>query len=96
MQWHTQVGNITNNLKVELDFTLPKLSAKILVAWKYHVDDSAKGRYNMILGRCILTDLWLNLKLSDHVIKSYYGSFKGSTSPMVDLGMYEFKYLNTG
>ena len=54
------------------------------------------GRYAMILGRDLLTTLGLNLKFSDHVIKPYDGTFKGSTAPMVDLGMYEFKYLNTG
>ena len=51
MQWHTQSGNITNNLKVELDFTLPELRATNFVTWIFHVDDSAKGRYSMILGR---------------------------------------------
>ena len=25
MQWHTQAGNITTNLKVKVDFTLPAL-----------------------------------------------------------------------
>ena len=51
MQWNTQAGNITINLKVKVDFTLPVLSAKNVVTWIYHVDDSAKGRYDMILGR---------------------------------------------
>ena len=50
----------------------------------------------LILGRDILIYLVLNLRLSDHVIKSDDGPFKGSTAPMVDLGAYEFKYLNTG
>ena len=27
IQWHTQAGNITTNLKVEVYFTLPSLSA---------------------------------------------------------------------
>ena len=26
MQWHTQTGNITTNLKVKMHFTLPELS----------------------------------------------------------------------
>ena len=30
---------------------------------KFHVDDSARGRYDMILGRDISTKLGLNLKL---------------------------------
>ena len=57
MQWHTQAGNINNNIKVIVDFTLPALSAKNVVTRKCHVDDSVKGRYNMILGRYLLTEL---------------------------------------
>ena len=55
MQWNPQARNITNNLKVKVNFTLPALSATNVVAWNCHVDDSAKGRYDMILGRNILT-----------------------------------------
>ena len=50
MQWHTQAGNITTNPTVEVDFTLPALSVTNVVTWKCHVDGSAKGGYNMILG----------------------------------------------
>ena len=88
IQWHTQVGGITTNLKFELDFTLPELSETKTVRWKCYVDDSTKGRYNMILGRYILNTLVLNLKLSDHVIESDDGTLKGSTAHMVDLGTY--------
>ena len=42
-------------LKVKIDFTLPALSATDVVTWTCHVEDSAKGRYDMILGRDILT-----------------------------------------
>ena len=54
MQWHTQLGNITINLKFNIDFTLPELSATKTVTRNCHVDDSAKGRYDMVLGRDIL------------------------------------------
>ena len=96
MQWHTHAGNITTNLNIKVYFTLPTLSATNFVTWKCHVDDSAKGRHDMILGRDLLTELVLNLKFSRHIIKAYDGPFKGSTIPMVYLGMYEFKDLNTG
>ena len=59
------------------------------------MDDYAKGRYDMILGRYLLTPSGLNLKLSDHAIEADYIPLKGSTSPMVDVGTYEFKDLNT-
>ena len=41
----------------------------------------------------MLTGLVLKIKLSDHVIKADGGHFKGSTTPTVDLGAYEFKYF---
>ena len=91
MQWHTQAGSITTNIKFKIDFNIPELSAKTIVMCNCHVDDSDKGAYDIILGRDLFTDLELNLKLSDHVIESDDGSFKGSTSPMVDMGEYEFK-----
>ena len=50
----------------------------------------------MILGRDLLTKSGLNIKLSENVIESDDGPFNRSTTPMVDLGTYIFKYLNTG
>ena len=96
MKWHTQDGNITTNHRVKVDFTLPALSATNIVTWKSHVDNSANGRYDMTLGRHLLTELGLNLKLSEHVIKTDDGPLKGYTTLMVDLDMYVLKVLNTG
>ena len=39
----------------------------------------------MILGRDILTELGINLKLSEQIIKLYDGPFNRYTTPMVDL-----------
>ena len=50
------------------------------------MDDSAKGRYDMILDKYLWTNLVLNIKSSDHIIEAYDGTFKGFTEPMVDLG----------
>ena len=93
---HTSRKNKTPNVKVIVDFTVPTLSATNIVTLTCHVDNSAKDRYDMILGRDLLTELGLNPKFSEHVIEAYYGPFNGSTTPMVDLGTYIFKYLNTG
>ena len=60
------------------------------------MDDYSKGRYDRILGRYILTESGLNLNLTDHVIEAGDGPFIGATAPMVDLGAYVFKDLNTG
>ena len=95
MEWHTQARNITTNLNIKVYFTLLAISSMNVVTWKCHVDESAKGRYYMIVGWDILTELGLNLKISEHVIKEDDGHFKGSTTPMVYLGTYIFKDLNT-
>ena len=60
------------------------------------MDDSAKVRYNIIIGKYLLTELGLNMKLSEHFIKVDNGPLKGSSAPMVDLGTYEIINLNTG
>ena len=79
MQWHTQAGNITAYIKLAVGFILPGLSPEHVVTWNCHVDESTKGRYNMIIRRDLLTELGSNLKLSDHAIESDYVTFKGST-----------------
>ena len=96
MQWNTQAGNITTNLNFNIDFTLLALSTTNVVTWDFHVNDSAKGRYDIILGRYLLTELVLNLKFFEHIIEAYDGPFNCSTTPMVDLVTYIFKDLNTG
>ena len=60
IQWHTQSGNITTNMKVKIDFTLPELSMTN-VTWNFNVDYSAKDIHEMVLGRYLLTSLGLNL-----------------------------------
>ena len=79
-----------------MDFTLPEPSVMKIVTCNCHVDDSTKGRYDMILGRYILTPLGLNIKLSDHVIKAEDAPLKGLMAPIVDMGIYELKYLTAG
>ena len=96
MQCHTQAGKIPTNLKVKIDFTLPKLSAMKIVTSNCHLYDSTKFTYDMILDIYLLTASGLNLILSKYVIKSNDGPFKGSMAPTVDLGTCEFKYLDTG
>ena len=91
MQWNIQAVNITTRLNVKIDFTLPALIETNVVTWYFHVDESAKCGYNIILGRDILTELVLNIKLSENVIEAGDGPFSRSTTPMVYLGAYIFK-----
>ena len=95
VQRNTQAGNSITNIKVKIDFTLPALSATNVVRWTCHLDDSAKVRYDMILGWDLLTEVGLNIKISEHVIEADDGPFNRSITTMVDLGNYILKYLNT-
>ena len=96
IQWHTQAGSITTNIKVKIYFTLPEISATKIATWYFHVDDSDKSRYDTIVGRYQLIALVLNLKFSEHVIEENDGFFKGLTVALIDPRTCEFKILNTG
>ena len=62
----------------------------------FRVDDSGKSRYDMILGRYILTELGLNLKFCNHFIEGYVKPFKVSKAPIVYLGKYESTVFEIG
>ena len=47
---------------------LPEFSATNNLTWKCHVDDSAEGRYEMILSRELHTALGLDLGFSENFI----------------------------
>ena len=65
------------------------------MARNFHVDDSTKGSYAMILGRDLLTELGSNLKLPEYNIEADDGPLKKSLALIVDFGTYEFKDSNT-
>ena len=66
--WETQAGKFMTSKNVNVDFCLPEFSATKTVTWKCHVDESTNVRYDMILGRDLLTALGLNLKFYDNII----------------------------
>ena len=66
------------------------------MTWECHVEESATSKYNMILGRYILTALASNLKNPQQLIEAGDGPLKGMKETMIDLGRYKFKGLNTG
>ena len=82
VQWHSQDGNITTNIKVKLDFTLPALIATNSVMWNFHLYDSAKVRYDMILGRYKITELGLNLKIPNTSSNQMVDPLKSLQNPL--------------
>ena len=63
------------------------------MTWKYHVDESSNGRYEMILGRGLLTSLGMDLKFSDNFIIGSNIQYEGLSAPMVDVSNYKFILL---
>ena len=75
--WQTQSRKFTTNYMVTVELCFPEFSAAKIVTRKFHVDDSTESRYNMILGRYLLTKLGLYLKFSEHVIIGGDGLYEG-------------------
>ena len=69
LQRKTQAGNLTTNLKVKTDFILPGFSATKILTWEFHVGNSTKGGYDMILSRYLLTSLGLNIIFMNMSVK---------------------------
>ena len=57
------------------------------------MDNQTNSRYDIILGRDILTALVLDLKFSDIIILGGDVTYEGCPAPMIDLINYEFKSL---
>ena len=62
---------------MNVDLCLLEFGATKIVTWKCHVAKSTNIRYDMILGRYLLTALGLDLKFSENVILGGDGPFKG-------------------
>ena len=60
------------------------------------MDDFDKDRCDIIIGRYLLTVLGLNIYFSRYIIEVVDEPLKGSTSPLIYLGVYYYKYLNMG
>ena len=78
---------------MNVDFCLPEFSATNIVTWKCHEDESSTGRYDMILGRDLLTALVLDLKFPENAINGGKGPYKGCSAPMVDVNNYDCSIL---
>ena len=91
--WETQSRKYTTSNNVNVDFCLIEFSATKNLTWKFHVDDSTTGIYDMILVRYLLTALVLYLKLSENGIHGREGPYKVCSAPMVDVDNYDFNIL---
>ena len=90
IMWETQVGNFMTSKKVNIDFFLPEFSATKIVTCECNVDESTNSRYDMILGRDLITALGLDFKFSDNIIIVNEGPYEGYSTPLVDVSNHNF------
>ena len=83
---------MTSN-NVNKDFCLPEFSATKIVSWECHVYNQTNIRYDMILGRNLLTALVLDIEYSENIIIGGDRPYEGCSAPMVGLNNYKFKSL---
>ena len=75
--WETQAGKFTNSNKVNIYFCLTEFSATKKVTCKCHMEESNKGRYDMILGRDLVTAPVLDLRFYNNAIVGREGPYLG-------------------
>ena len=73
-----------------LDLCLPEFSSIQIITHKCHIDECTNVRYNMILGRDLLTAPGLDLKISENIIIEGKVPCEGCSTPMVYLSNYDF------
>ena len=73
-QRNTQADSFTTNIKDEIYCTLTEMIKTKNVTWNCHLDESSKGRYDMILDIYLLIYLGLVIKFYYHVIYADYGT----------------------
>ena len=66
--WQTQAINFTTKNIFNVEFYLQYFIAIKIMTWKFHVYDSTKSRYGIIIGRDLLPVIGLYIKFSDRAI----------------------------
>ena len=89
--WKTQACKFTTSHKMNVESCLTEFSATKIVLWNCHVDNNTNIRYDVILGRDLLTLMVLDLKFSVKVITGGEGQYEGCLAHMVDFSNYNFK-----
>ena len=59
--WEKQPGKVATPKKVNIYLCSTEFSATKIMSWKCHMDKKTNSRYDMILGRDLLTTMGLDL-----------------------------------
>ena len=88
--WKTQAINFTTTEKVNVNFYLSWFGATKILMCKFHINDSAEVKHNMIPGRYLLASLGLDVNFSKHAIVGGVGPYWGCMAPMANFNNYNF------
>ena len=69
--WSTKAGSFQTTSRCKCTFSFPEFHENKYITWKVYVDESdpEMSRYDMIVGRDILTEIGLDLKFSEQVME---------------------------
>ena len=91
--WETQARKFTTSKKANIDFRLLGFSGTKIVSWNCQVDNYTNSRYDMILGRYLLTAVGLDLKFPQNIVIGDEGPYNGCSRPMAEVRNHDFKNL---
>ena len=81
--WNTKGGNFTTSHTAKVQITLPELDSNKIVTWNCHADlTDGNSRYDMIIGRDLLSELKFILDFGNNKINCKEGPYKGCSTRM--------------
>ena len=84
--WNTKGGNFTTSYKAKVQFTLPELDSNKVINLECQVDNNNKeSRYDMIIGRDLLSELKFCVDFGNNEINCREGPFTGCSTRMKDI-----------
>ena len=96
VRWSTQGCDFYTNPKFKVGIVIPKLYATKIITWNFHVDDlQGNHKYNMMLGRDILSEPKIDLRFSNNIIRGNGGAYTGCKYSIKDVTNINFNVSPT-
>ena len=89
--WETQAGKFMTSQKANTYLCLTEFSTTKIVSLKCHINSSTNIRYDIILGRDLLTATGIYLKFSEHIIMGGDGTYAGCLTLIIGVTSYDSK-----
>src|SRR5688500_13588077 len=89
--WSTKARSFKTNITCKVHFTLPAFHKERNISWTAFVDNTDKltSRYDMIIGRDLISELGMTFWFNDHLME-----WDNATTPMLDPGMFNDEHVD--